>query len=151
MKFLIFIMLTIGLSASEYKVLLDVQTGNAKLLQKNLIDRIAGLQSYYVTQKGDKLRIVVLVSGSTYKFFLKETDKTLYSLNKNFSKIRTELQTKLELLSTVYDVKFETCSMGMQRREIKQEQLVDFVSPIYSHSVGLIDWQSKGYIYLPVH
>jgi len=147
----IFLLLTLALSlfAIEHKVLLDVQTGNPKLFEKNLIDRVIGIEAYYAMQ-GEKVHIAVLISGNAYKFFMKETDDTLYSLNKNFTEVRANLQTKLKLLSSKYDVVFETCEMGMQRRDIQEDQLVNFVSPVYSYTIALIKWQNSGYAYLPV-
>jgi len=149
MKILLLLGLCLGLFATDHKVLLDVQTGNAKLLQKHLIDRIVGIHSYYALE-GEKVKITVLVSGNAYKFFLKETDKSLYHLNKNFTKVRNNLQKKLTLLSSEYNVVFETCQMGMERRNIKEEELLEFVRPVYSYTIGLIKWQNKGYAYLSV-
>jgi len=149
MKIFLILALCMSLYAVEHKVILDVQTGNPRLLEKNLIDRIIGIHGYYLMQ-GETVKISVLVSGNAYKFFLKDTDETLYSLNKNFTDVRDALQVKLRLLSTEYKVVFETCEMGMQRRDISEDQLVDFVTPIYSYTIGLIKWQNDGYAYLPV-
>lgn len=149
MKIFLILVMYLSLYATEHKVLLDVQTGNPKLLEKNLIDRVIGIHAYYAMQD-EKVKISVLVSGNAYKFFMKDTDLTLYSLNKNFTKVRDALQVKLKLLSTEYNVVFETCEIGMQRRDISEDQLVDFVRPVYSYTIALIKWQNNGYAYLPV-
>jgi len=149
MKFFVLMLMCLSVYASEHKVVLDVQTGNPKLLEKNLIDRVIGIQAYYAMQ-GEKVKIAVLISGNAYKFFMIDTEASLYSLNKNFAVVRDKLQKKLRLLSTQYNVVFETCELGMQRRNISEDQLVDFVTPIYSYTIGLIKWQNDGYAYLPV-
>ena len=149
MKILLILVLCLSLYAAEHKVLLDVQTGNPKLLEKNLIDRVIGIHAYYAMQ-GETVKIAVLVSGNSYKFFMKDTEDSLYSLNKNFTQVRDALQVKLKLLATEYNVVFETCEMGMQRRDISEDQLVSFVTPVYSYTIGLIKWQNDGYAYLPV-
>ncbi|MDF1880967.1 DsrE family protein [Sulfurimonas sp. MAG313] len=150
MKLWIILVMCFSVYAGEHKVLLDVKTGNPKLLEKNLIDRIIDIQSFYALQ-GEKVKISVIVSGNAYKFFILDLDKTLYNLNKNFEELRERLQIKLRLLSTEYDVVFETCETGMKRRDLSEEDLVDFARPIHSYSIGLIKWQNMGYAYLPVH
>ena len=40
--------------------------------------------------------------------------------------------------------------MGMQRRDISEDQLVDFVRPVYSYVMDLSKWQNDGYDYLSV-
>ena len=147
--FLILVM-CISLYAREHKVLLDVQTGNPKLFEKNLIDRVIGIHAYY-TMQGEKVKIAILISGNAYKFFMKDTAGSLYSLNKNFANVRESLQVKLRLLSTQYNVVFQTCEKGMKRRDISQDELVDFVIPVYSYTIALIAWQNDGYAYLPIH
>lgn len=144
------LILSLSVYAKEHKVLFDLQTGNVKVLQKQLIDEIGSLQRYYLSQ-AQKLEVVVLVSGNAYKFFLKDTDKTLYSLNKSFIKVKNDVQMKLRLLSSDFKVRFETCESGMKHRGIAFEQLVDFIEPVYSHNVGLINLQNEGYAHIRVY
>ena len=150
MKFMLVLILSLSVYAKEHKVLFDLQTGNVKVLQKQLIDEIGSLQRYYLSQ-AQKLEVVVLVSGNAYKFFLKDTDKTLYSLNKSFIKVKNDVQMKLRLLSSDFKVRFETCESGMKHRGIAFEQLVDFIEPVYSHNVGLINLQNEGYAHIRVY
>ena len=52
-------------------------------------------------------------------------------------------------LNEDYGVQFEMCEVGMNDRNIKKETLYPFVSADRIQQVLLIDWQEKGYAYLP--
>lgn len=148
MKYLFFIFMCVNIFADSHKVLLDVNTGNPKVFEKELLSKVSQIHSYYASE-GNKVKIVVLISGNAYKFFLKDTEHTLYGLNKNFTELREDIQSRLRRFSSEYDIIFLACEKGMQRRNLKTEQLLDFVLLSYSHTIALISWQNKGYAYIP--
>jgi len=150
MKVFLLISLYCGLLYAEaHKLVFDLQTGNGTVIQRNFIDQVKDLEEYY-EERGEELEVKVLVSGNSYKFFLKSAKSTLYNLDKKFSKKHKHIQKELAYLASVYDVEFEVCEKGFVNRKLSKDNLLDFLELEHSHNTGLVKWQGKGYVLLSV-
>ena len=131
--------------AQEYKVVFDLTTGSESVLKKSLIDNVKNLRKYY-NDKGDTLKVAVVISGNSYKFFIKDLENSPYSKE---SALRDTFEQRSKMLNHFSKTaKFEICSAGMKKREIKKEMLYPFVHPAFNKSEALIRYQNDGYAYL---
>ena len=130
------------------KVVFDLRTGDLKKFEE-LINGIAKHIDYYRNRLED-LKVVVVAHGNSYKFFLKDLSKTPYKNDKELLKKHKELYERLKNLHDFYGVKFEICELGMKARKLDIKNLYKFVKPVYSALTGLVEWQNKGYAYMPI-
>ena len=137
------------LYAEAHKLVFDLQTGNSTVIQKKFIDQVKDLEEYY-EGRGDKLDVKVLVSGNSYKFFLKSAKNTLYNLDKKFSNKHRYIQKELAYLDSMYNVEFDICEKGFLNRKLNRDNLLEFLEIEHSHNTGLIKWQGKAYVVLSV-
>ena len=146
MKAIVLILLyTLLASAQEYKVVFDLTTGSETTLEKSLVKNVANLQKYY-GDKGDTLKVAVVISGNSYKFFVEDLSNSPYSEDKALKNTFQKRKKFLTAFSKIAD--FEVCSMGMKKRNIKQSSLYPFVTPAFNKSEALIRYQSNGYSYI---
>jgi len=153
MKKVIFLILFFVLSSfaeeSEIKkVVFDFRTGDIKKFEE-WINGIAKHIDYY-RNKLEDLKVVIVAHGDSYKFFLKDLSKTPYKNDKELLKRQKEFYERLKNLHDFYGVKFEICKLGMIARKLDLNNLYPFVKPVHSALTGLVEWQNKGYAYMPV-
>ena len=138
-----------SLVASQQKVVFDVTTGNADKIQKGVVQTINGLVSYYEENKIE-YRIVVVISGKAYKYFVSDLKNSPYKGKLKVVRAQKKLASKLQKLH-LKGVEFEMCQAGMKARGIDKTVLYDYVVSDKNKSIYLIEWQNRGYAYLPVH
>ena len=138
-----------SLMAAEQKVVYDLTTGNADLLEKGLVRSINGLLDYYEANKIDH-KIVVVISGKAYKYFVADLKDSPYKGKMKVSRAQKRLAPALQRLSKA-GVEFDMCQAGMKARGIKRASLYPYVKAELNKSVYLVKWQNEGYAYLPVH
>ena len=144
------LLLSVGsLIAAEQKVVFDVTTGDAAKIEKGLIGTINGLVKYYDTNNIN-YKIVVVISGKAYKYFVNDLNNSPYKGKLKVARAQTHLAPQLQKL---YDkgVEFDMCQAGMKARGINKTSLYSYVVTEKNKSVYLIEWQNRGYAYLPVH
>lgn len=124
-------------NSNEIKVVYDLKTGDLKTLERTLISGVMKNSVHYQNQLKE-LVVKVVIHGESYKFFQKE-------------KQMTALGKKLKTLHESYNVEFEICKVGMNKRGIAAESLYPFVKVVPNASLSLIDAQNDGYAYLPIH
>jgi len=139
----------ISLFATEQKVVYDLTTGSPDLLEKGLIRSIDGLVDYYDTNKID-YKIVVVISGKAYKYFVADLKASPYRGKMKVSRAQKRLAPKLQKLSAA-GVEFEMCKAGMEALDINPSTLYPYVKAELNKSVSLVKFQNEGYAYLPVH
>ena len=130
---IVLLLLTSMIQAKEYKVVFNLTSGSEEKIAKSLIKNVEVLRANYKKQ-GDTLKVAVVISGHSYKFFLKESSYPDLDLKK-FSK----------------NVNFEVCSVGMKKRNIKKTSLLPFVVPAFNRTEALIRYQNNGYAYVPIN
>jgi hypothetical protein len=130
-----------------HKVVFDLRTGSIHKFEM-LINGIAKHIDYYRNKLQD-LKVVIVAHGNSYKFFLKDLSNTPYKKDWELIAKQKEIYERLKNLHDIYGVKFEICKMGMEARNLDVNNLYEFVKPVHSALTGLVEWQNKGYAYMP--
>lgn len=152
MKVLILILSLFMLSHADEenaKLVLDLTTGDLQAFERKVIKGIVAHKTHY---EGDlrELEVTAVIHGGAYRFFVKEPAKTIYRNDANLTKAYPELRKRIASLVKTYDVEFLMCKAGMKSRELKENEIVDFVTLVPNSTIGLIDKQNEGYAYVPV-
>ena len=138
-KLIIFLSLIMSIYANDesLKVVYDLTTSDLKTFEKKLIKGIVANKTYY-QRDFKELEVAVIIHGGAYKFFMKH------------SAVEDEIKKRVSSLAETYDVKFYICKVGLEKRKIKEKDLLPFVKIVQNASIGLIDKQNAGFAYLPV-
>ena len=139
-----------SLIAAEQKVVFDLTSGDVAKIEKHLIKNIEGMAGYYKANDIE-FKAVVVISGSAYKYFVKELKDSPFKGKMKVARAQKKLEPLLEKLHTKYGVEFDMCKAGMNARNIDKKVLYSYVKTELNKSVYLIKWQNEGYAYLPVH
>ena len=139
-----------SLIAVEQKVVFDLTSGDVDKIEKHLIKNIEGLAGYY-KENDIEFKAVVVISGSAYKYFVKDLKASPFKGKMKVARAQKKLAPLLEKLHTQYGVEFDMCKGGMKARKIDKKVLYSYVKTDLNKSVYLIKWQNEGYAYLPVH
>ncbi len=148
--FLILFVMGISLADENPKVVINLTTGDLSKLNTYLLSGLANSAEYYKNQLKE-LNVVVVIHGDAYKFFIKDLQNSPYKNDKELLEHQKEILSKLEFLVKNYKVKFQMCEAGMKGKKINKETLYNFVELIPNAFIGLVDWQNKGYAYIPIH
>jgi len=144
------LLLSVGsLIAAEQKVVFDVTTGDAAKIEKGLVRTISGLVKYYDANEID-YKIVVVISGKAYKYFVNDLKDSPYKGKMKVARAQTNLAPQLQKLHD-QGIEFDMCQAGMKAHGINKKSLYSYVVTEKNKSVYLIEWQNRGYAYLPVH
>lgn len=150
-RWIVLICLSLSLYAEEglKKVVFDLTSGDQKTFEQRIFSGIAAHNEYYHSQL-QELEVAVVIHGDAYKFFLKDVSKSLYKGDSALISKRSTTEKRLRSLITNYKVKFYMCEVGMKHRQISKDDIYEFVTPVASATIGLIDRQSEGYVYIPI-
>jgi len=146
--FLVFMTLITSVFATEYKAIFNLTSSDKEVLNTSLIDNINNLKQHYKSQ-GDDLKVVVIISGGAYKFFIEDIENSSYKNEKNISALQKEFREKLQALAD-QGVVFEMCGMGMKKHAINKKVLYPYVTPVFNRTSSLIHWQNKGFALINV-
>ena len=147
------LVLTLSLSslyAESAKVVFDLTTGDANKVQGHLISNIETLSKYY-KEKNIDFSVIVVISGSAYKYFVEDLKHSPYKQETHVFSAQKKLNKALKGLSENYKVEFNMCKVGMTRRNIKANTLYKYVNAVDTKSIYLIRAQNDGYAYIPIH
>lgn len=97
-----------------------------------------------------ELDVAVVIHGNAYKFFVKNLLMSPYKNERELFPTQESFEKRLRSLADHYQVKFYICQVGMNHLKLSQENIYDFVTPVASATIGLIDKQSEGYVYIPI-
>ncbi len=136
--------------AAEKRVVFDLVTGDLKRFEQIVLTATETHTSHYGALQ-QHYKAVFVIHGEAYRFFMKSLKGTRYEGDTLLLQRHEELAARLAELAETYDVTFEACSVGMRHRNISEADLYPFVTPIFSAVAGLIEWQEKGYAYVPVN
>lgn len=132
------------------KAVFDLSTGDITKIEKNVLKATVFLNNHY-QGKFEELHSVFVIHGEAYRYFLQDLKGTPYAKEAELNARHKELATRLSELGENYNVTFEVCQQGLDKRKIDVKKLYPFVKPVYSSTSALIDWQNKGYAYIPIH
>jgi len=138
------------LYANETKVVYDLTSGDSAKIEKHLIKSIKALSKYYKNEKRE-LKIVVVISGNAYKYFVNDLKNSPYADDKDLAAKQKTIKEDLSSLNSKQGVIFNMCSSGMKARKIDKNILYQFVHADVMKSVYLIEAQNDGYAYMPIH
>ncbi len=150
-KIVLFLMLAGILQAQEiHKVVYDLTTANIKTFEQRLLKGIVYTHTYY-ENNSKKLDAVVIIHGGAYKFFLKDVKKSEFKNEQEVINAQTSLKNSLEELSDTYNIEFLMCNVGAVKHKLKRDNIYSFVKMTPSAVIGLINFQNKGYAYVPIN
>ncbi len=133
---------------NHHKVVFDLTSGQDIIVEKALFNIIKNIKSYY---KQKDIDVAVVISGDSYKYFIKDIKNSPYSDDSDIIALQPKLEPKLQELNDKFKVKFYMCSYGMTSRDIPEESLYNFVKAEKTKSIYLIELQNDGYAYIPIH
>ncbi|WP_297889130.1 DsrE family protein [Sulfurihydrogenibium sp.] len=146
----ILLLFGITLAQDNPKAVINLTTGDISKFKMYLLSGLANSAEYYKNNLKD-LKVVVIIHGDAYKFFVKDLENSPYKDDKTLLENQKELQTKLEYLHKNYGLRFQMCEQGMKSRKINPKTLYPFVELIPNAFIGLVDWQNEGYAYIPLY
>lgn len=136
--------------AEDKKAVYDLTSGDAEKIESRLLGGIKRIAVYYKEQ-GDTFKAVIAISGDSYKYFVEDIASSPFKDDEALILVQKKLAPLLRELAEDYDVRFEMCGAGMKARKIAPESLYSFVNTDKIKPVYMIDWQNKGYAYMPFH
>ncbi len=150
-KWLLLISLTMLLNAEAglKKVVFDLTIGDIKGFEQKVLSGIVKNKDYYQSNM-QELDVAVVIHGDAYKFFIKDLSNSPYKNDTNLIAIRESFEKRLRSTADNYHVKFYICQAGMNHLKISNDNIYDFVTPVVTSTIGLIDQQNEGYTYVPI-
>ncbi len=145
--FLVFFLLYFSaFSQDVHRVVVDFRSGDIREFEGFLLKGLSSNIQHY-RDRLEELKVVVVIHGNGYKFFIKNLQKSPYS-DEELMKRQKEFKERLENLVKFYGVRFEICSLGLKARGISEDNIYDFVKSVYSALESLVNWQNRGYAYI---
>lgn len=132
------------------KLVLDLTTSDVHKFEKTILKGVSLNKAYYES-KFKELEVVVIIHGGAYKFFIKNLASSPFKDDKKLSKVAKEFSVRIKSLAQTYEVKFLICEAGMDKHQLKKEDVYDYVKLIPNAMIGLIDTQNDGFAYIPVN
>lgn len=150
-KWLLVLILSMCLNAEEglKKVVFDLTIGDLKEFEQKVLIGMVKNKDYYQSNM-QELEVAVVIHGDAYKFFIKDLSKSPYKDDTKLISTRESLEKRLKSSVENYHVKFYICQAGMNHLKIANENIYDFVTPVATSTIGLIDLQNEGYAYMPI-
>ncbi|MCL4433145.1 MAG: DsrE family protein [Epsilonproteobacteria bacterium] len=150
-KWLLLLSLSMLLNAQEglKKVVFDLTLGDQKAFEQKVLSGIVKNKDYYEGTM-QELDVAVVIHGNAYKFFVKNLSTSPYKKERELLSTQESFEKRLRSLANNYNVKFYICQAGLNYLKIPKENIYDFVTPVATATIGLIDRQSEGYVYVPI-
>lgn len=143
--------LSVLLNAQEglKKVVFELTTGDQKKFEQTVLSGIVKNKNHYEGLM-EELEVAVVIHGDAYKFFIKDLSVSPYKDDIELKSVHESFAKRLQSSAENYKVKFYICQAGMNHLKIQKENIYDFVTPVPTSTIGLIDRQSEGYVYVPI-
>ena len=123
--------------ADTVKVVYDLTTGDSKKIEKHLISSLEAVAKYYKDEQKE-LKIMVVISGNAYKYFINDLKASPYKDDKDAIEVQEQFRHRLQQLNDVFGVTFNMCATGMKARKIDKNTLYNYVHAEVMKSVYLI-------------
>jgi len=130
-------------------VVFDLTTGDLETFKVHILRAIPKLKSYYES-KMQELKVVVVIHGSAYKFFVKDLAHSPYLNDGVLVKANDNLKKRISAANELYEIEFIMCEVGMEHQRLHKKEIYPFVKFVPSPSIPLIDMQHEGFAYIPV-
>ena len=150
-KWLLLLSLSMLLNAQEglKKVVFDLTTGDQKKFEQIVLSGIVKNKNHYEGIM-EELDVAAVIHGDAYKFFVKDLPSSPYHKDNELRSAQSAFEKRLKSLVDNYHVKFYVCQAGLDHLKIPKENIYDFVTPVPTANIGLIDRQIDGYAYIPI-
>ena len=150
-KWLLILILSMCLYAEEglKKVVFDLTIGDVKNFERNVLSGIVKNKDHYQSNM-QELDVAVVIHGDAYKFFIKDLSNSPYKNETKLISARESFEKRLKSAVDNYHVRFYICQAGMNHLKISKDNIYDFVIPVATSTIGLIDRQNEGYAYIPI-
>ena len=152
MKKLLLIFAFVGLLNADdesAKLVMDLTTSSVEQFDKNILQSVAYNKTHYANSLKE-LEVAVVIHGGAYRFFVKDIQSTVFKDDKAFVKGYPDLKKRIATMSDTYEVEFFMCRAALKRYNLKEEDIVKFVTIVPNSTIALIDKQNEGFAYLPV-
>ena len=147
---IVFVLISVTiLYGQTARVVYDLTSGDSVKIEKQLINSVRALFHYYEEEKIE-LKVIVVVSGDAYKYFVNDLAFSPYSEDKELAEVQKKFKHRFANLNDK-GVTFNMCVTGMRSRNIDKDTLYKYVNADVMKSVYLIGAQNDGYAYLPIH
>lgn len=133
---------------SVKKAVYHVDFGNAKRMDATLRN-IYNLVNYYTTNSID-YDVRVVSNSAGVQFMITDTKGTKFAGNTIDEKTAKSIRERMQSLADAYGVKFEQCSITLQRTKIDKSRLKPIVGTTSSGQVRLVELQDQGFAYIKV-
>jgi intracellular sulfur oxidation DsrE/DsrF family protein len=130
------------------KAVYHVDFGDAKRMDATLRN-IYNLVNYYTTNSIE-YDVRVVSNSAGVQFMITDTAGTKFAKNKIDEKTGKSIKERMQSLADAYDVKFEQCSITLQRTKIDKSKLKPIVGTTSSGQVRLVELEGEGYAYIKV-
>ena len=148
--FLLISLITFAFSQEGQKsVVFDLTLDNLENFKTKVLSGTVRNITHYQDTLED-LNVAFVIHGGAYKFFVKDLSTTIYKDEKDLAAEQKDIFTRLKSLVDNYEVEFLMCGSGMKKNGIDEKNIYKFVKVIPTSTIGLIDKQSEGYVYLPI-
>lgn len=151
-RLIMVVLLLFGFSFADDnpKAVINLTTGDLKRFEIYLLGAVANSAEHYKNSLKD-LKVVVVIHGDAYRFFIKDLKNSPYRDDTKLIEKQKEIETRLTNLVNNYGVKFVMCKEGMMGRKIDPKSIYPFVEFVENGFIALVDWQNRGYAYIPLH
>ena len=130
------------------KAVYHVDFGNGKRMDATLRN-IYNLVNYYTTNSID-YDVRVVANSAGVRFMITDVSGTPFANKPIDAKVAASIRDRMQSLADAYDVKFEQCSITLQRTKIDKSRLKPFVTTTSSGQVRIVELQEQGYAYIKV-
>ena len=130
-------------------VVFDLTLDNLESFKKKVLSGTVKNITHYQDAL-EELSVTYVIHGGAYKFFIKDLLATIYKDEKELIGEQKEIFARLKSLAETYEVEFLMCESGMKKNGIDEKNIYKFVKIVPTSTIGLIDKQSEGYVYLPI-
>ena len=151
-KLFIILLMNIGLVYAQdevAKVVYDLTTKDLANFELRVLKGIVANKAHYEGTLRE-LDVAVVIHGGAYRFFIKDPLHSKFEDDKALIETHKTLAKRIQSMVKTYDVEFLMCGAGMPKRELKAEDVYNFVKIIPNSTIGLIDKQNEGYAYIPI-
>ena len=150
-KWLLILSLSMLLNAEDglKKVVFELTTGDQNKFEQAVLNGIVKNKNHYEGIM-EELDVAVVIHGDAYKFFIKDLSTSPYKDDRDLISAHEAFEKRLNSSVNNYKVKFYMCQAGMNHLKIAKENVYDFVTLVPTSTIGLIDRQTEGYVYVPI-
>ncbi|MDA8108030.1 MAG: DsrE family protein [Betaproteobacteria bacterium] len=130
-------------SVAEARAVWDFTIGEPDKLAMRLEDLRDTMRAF--SRRGTKARFAMIVRGPASRLIVQRLPSSTPELGKAGARIASLLEEVAAEGVTV-----EQCGMALARQGVRREDLLPFVTVIENSFVSIVDYEQRGYAYVPI-